>query len=450
MTDQPIDSGRIAPATPKIVQIPLAFPAPLGWWICFACALCLLLLFVVAAGVLFWNGVGVWGINIPVNWGLAISNYIWFLGIGHAGTLISAMLLIMNAHWRNSLNRFAEAMTLFAVVCAGLYPILHLGRPWFFYWMAPYPNVMTVWPQFRSPLTWDFFAVLTYLTVSILFWYIGIVPDLAATRDRAKKRRYQVFYGLAALGWRGSARHWARWRQAYRLTAVIAVPLVVSVHSEVSLLFAAGPIPGWNSTVFPPYFVLGAAFSGFAVVSMIAVAMRHAFGLERLVTTRHLDLLAKLLLATGLMTSYGYIIEVFDVLYGGDHQEIGTLTDRLVGSNAWSYWGAVIANFVPIQLLWFARLRTHPVALFLIGLSVTIGMWFERYMLLVSTLYRDYLVSSWGDYHPSFWEWSLFAGMLGVFFTPFLLFVRFLPVISAFEIKEAAFEEKREESHARA
>jgi molybdopterin-containing oxidoreductase family membrane subunit len=447
MTDQPVDSGRIAPATPKIVQIPLAFPVPIGWWICFGGGLCLVLVFVVSASVLFWNGVGVWGNNIPVNWGIAISNYIWFLGIGHAGTLISAMLLIMNAHWRNSLNRFAEAMTLFAVVCAGLYPILHLGRPWLFYWMAPYPNVMSVWPQFRSPLTWDFFAVLTYLTVSVLFWYIGIVPDLAATRDRAKKRRYQVFYGLFALGWRGSARHWTRWRQAYRLTAIIAVPLVVSVHSEVSLLFAAGPIPGWNSTVFPPYFVLGAAFSGFAVVSMIAVTMRHALGLGRLVTAKHLDLLGKLLLATGIMTSYGYIVEVFDVLYGGDHQEIGTLTDRLVGTNAWSYWGAVIANFVPIQLLWFARFRQHPLALFLIGLSVTIGMWFERYMLLISTLYRDYLVSSWGDYHPSFWEWSLFAGMLGVFFTPFLLFVRFLPVISAFEIKEAAFEEKHEASH---
>jgi Ni/Fe-hydrogenase subunit HybB-like protein len=451
MTDQPVaDSARMAPATRKVVQIPLAFPAPIGWWICFAFALCLLLLFVIAASVLFWNGVGVWGNNIPVNWGIAISNYIWFLGIGHAGTLISAMLLIMNLHWRNSLNRFAEAMTLFAVTCAGLYPILHLGRPWLFYWMAPYPNTMTVWPQFRSPLTWDFFAVLTYLTVSVLFWYIGIVPDLANTRDRAKKRRYQVFYGLASLGWRGSARHWARWRQTYWLTAMIAVPLVVSVHSEVSLLFAAGPIPGWNSTVFPPYFVLGAAFSGFAVVSMIAVAMRHALGLERLVTTRHFDLLGKLLLATGLMTSYGYIVEVFDALYGGEHFEIHTLADRLWGSNAWSYWAAVIANFVPIQLLWSARFRKHPLALFLVGLFVTIGMWFERYMLLVTTLYRDYLVSSWGDYHPSFWEWSLFAGMLGVFFTPFLLFVRFLPVISAFEIKEAAFEEKREASNARA
>jgi Ni/Fe-hydrogenase subunit HybB-like protein len=426
-----------------ITRIPLHYPDPRAWWICFGFALLLLLAFFVSAGVLLWYGVGMWGNNIPVNWGLAIANYIWFLGIGHAGTLISAMLLLLHAHWRNALNRFAEAMTLFAVVCAGLYPILHLGRPWLFYWMAPYPNPMTIWPQFKSPLTWDFFAVLTYLIVSILFWYIGLVPDLAAVRDRAKKRRQQVFYGLAALGWRGSAWHWARWRQSYRLTAALAVPLVVSVHSEVSLLFAAGPIPGWASTVFPPYFVLGAAFSGFAVVSMIAVVLRHALGLGALVSVRHLDLLGKLLLATGLMTAYGYWAEIFDVLYSGEKQELGTLMDRLVGAYSWSYWGAVIANFVPLQLLWFHRARTQPLILFLVALSVTVGMWFERYMLLVTSLYRDWLVSSWGEYHPSFWEWTLFAGMLGVFFVPFLLFVRFLPVISSFEVKEALFEEKR-------
>lgn len=435
-------------ATARVTRIPLAFPAPTAWAICFGAALVLLLLFFVSVGVLLRYGVGVWGIDIPVNWGLAIANYIWFLGIGHAGTLISALLLLLDAHWRNSLNRFAEAMTLFAVICAGLYPILHLGRPWLFYWMAPYPNTMTVWPQFKSPLSWDFFAVLTYLTVSVLFWYIGILPDLAAVRDRAKRRWQQVFYGLAALGWRGSARHWARWRQSYRLTAAIAVPLVVSVHSEISLLFAAGPIPGWTSTIFPPYFVLGAAFSGFAVVSMIAVALRHALGLADLVTRRHLDLLGKLLLATGLMTAYGYCAEVFDALYSGDPQDVGTLLDRLTGAYAFSYWGAVIANFVPLQLLWFSRVRREPALLFLIGLSVTVGMWFERYMLLVTTLYRDYLVSSWGEYHPSFWEWSLFAGMLGVFFVPFLLFVRFLPVISAFEVKEAHFEEAEEARHA--
>jgi len=430
--------------THEIVDISLDYPDRRGWWLCFIGALLLLLSFVVSVTVLFSYGVGVWGNNIPVGWGLAISNYIWFLGIGHAGTLISALLLLLSQHWRNSLNRFAEAMTLFAVICGGLYPVVHLGRPWLFYWMAPYPNTMTVWPQFKSPLTWDFFAVLTYLTVSILFWYIGIVPDLASARDRATRRRYQVFYGLFALGWRGSARHWARWRQAYRLTAVIAVPLVVSVHSEISMLFAAGPIPGWNSTVFPPYFVAGAAFSGFAVVSMIAVVLRHALGLRNLVTPRHLDLLGKLTLLTGMMTAYGYWAELFDTLYGSEPQELETLRDRLFGIYAWSYWGAVFLNFLPLQLLWWRSVRINPTLLFLIGLSVTIGMWLERYMLLVTTLYRDWLVSSWQRYHPSLWDWLLFAGMLGVFLTLFLLFVRFLPVISAFEIKEAMFEEKEE------
>ena len=437
--------------THEIVDISLDYPDRRGWWLCFIGALLLLLSFVVSVTVLFSYGVGVWGNNIPVGWGLAISNYIWFLGIGHAGTLISALLLLLSQHWRNSLNRFAEAMTLFAVICGGLYPVVHLGRPWLFYWMAPYPNTMTVWPQFKSPLTWDFFAVLTYLTVSILFWYIGIVPDLASARDRATRRRYQVFYGLFALGWRGSARHWARWRQAYRLTAVIAVPLVVSVHSEISMLFAAGPIPGWNSTVFPPYFVAGAAFSGFAVVSMIAVVLRHALGLRNLVTPRHLDLLGKLTLLTGMMTAYGYWAELFDTLYGSEPQELETLRDRLFGIYAWSYWGAVFLNFLPLQLLWWRSVRINPTLLFLIGLSVTIGMWLERYMLLVTTLYRDWLVSSWQRYHPSLWDWLLFAGMLGVFLTLFLLFVRFLPVISAFEIKEAMFEENEErEEQARA
>lgn len=447
MSDVAVKAGGYGEVTRDVVDISLDYPDPLAWWICFGAALLLLLCFFVSVATLFWYGIGMWGNNIPVGWGLAISNYIWFLGIGHAGTLISALLLLLSQHWRNSLNRFAEAMTLFAVVCAGLYPVVHLGRPWLFYWMAPYPNTMTIWPQFKSPLTWDFFAVLTYLTVSVLFWYIGIVPDLASARDRAKTRRQQVFYGLLALGWRGSAMHWARWRQSYRLTAAIAVPLVVSVHSEISLLFAAGPIPGWTSTVFPPYFVLGAAFSGFAVVSMIAIVLRHALALRNLVTARHLDLLAKLLLVTGLMTAYGYWAEIFDTLYSGDHRELGTLIDRLTGPNAWSYWGAVIANFVPLQLLWWRAARINPILLFAISFSVTIGMWFERYMLLVTTLYRDYLVSSWHSYFPSLWDWLLFAGMLGVFFTLFLLFVRLLPVISAFEIKEAMYEERKERGH---
>jgi Ni/Fe-hydrogenase subunit HybB-like protein len=436
MSDQ---RTRDAAVTEEVVRLPLAFPASRGWRWAFAAACALLGLWMVSVLVLFGRGVGVWGNDIPVNWGLAIINYIWFLGIGHAGTLISALLLLLGQDWRNALNRFAEAMTLCAVICAGLYPILHLGRPWLFYWMAPYPNTMGLWPQFKSPLAWDFFAVLTYLIVSALFWFIGILPDLASARDRATTRRWQLFFGFAALGWRGSARHWARWRQVYFLTAAIAVPLVVSVHSEISLLLAAGPVPGWNSSVFPPYFVLGAAFSGFAVVAMIAVVLRHALGLDDIVRERHLDLLGRMTLVTGLMTAYGYVIEVFDALYAGG-EDLATLGDRVSGTYAWSYWGAVLLNFVPLQALWWRRVRVSPVALFLIGLSVAIGMWMERFMLLVTSLYQDWLVSSYGSYAPSFWEWSLFAGMGGVFGVPFLLFVRFLPVISVTEIKEAGHE----------
>jgi len=426
--------------TDAVVRLPEQFPATRAWAWAFAAALVLLALWAVSVAVLFANGVGVWGNDMPVNWGLAIVNYIWFLGIGHAGTLISALLLLLNQNWRNSLNRFAEAMTLCAVICAGLYPILHLGRPWRFYWMAPYPNTMEIWPQFKSPLAWDFFAVLTYLIVSALFWFIGILPDLAAARDRATKRRWQLFFGLAALGWRGSAFHWARWRQTYVLCAGIAVPLVVSVHSEISLLLAAGPVPGWNSTVFPAYFVLGAAFSGFAVVAMIAVMLRPMLGIETLVTERHLDLLGRMLLVTGLMTAYGYAFEVFDALYAGG-EELEKLHDRLWGTASWSYWGALLFNFVPLQLLWWRRVRVAPLPLFLISFSVAVGMWMERYMLLVTSLSRDWLVSSWGGYAPSLWEWTLFAGMGGVFLVPFLLFVRFLPTISATEIKEARHEE---------
>jgi molybdopterin-containing oxidoreductase family membrane subunit len=424
----------------EIIDLPLAFPATRGWWLCFSGALGLLALWFVSVIVLFGNGVAVWGNTIPVNWGMAIINYVWFLGIGHAGTLISALLLISDRNWRNSLNRFAEAMTLCAVVCAGLYPILHLGRPWYFYWIAPYFSSMTVWPQFKSPLTWDFFAVLTYLIVSLFFWYLGILPDLASARDRAKSRGYQVFFGIISLGWRGDASHWARWRQAYAITAAIAVPLVVSVHSEISLLFAAGPIPGWNSTVFPPYFVLGAAFSGFAVVSIIAIAMRAALPLQALVTRRHLDMLGLATLATGMMTAYGYFSEVFDALFAGG-QELATLNDRVYGHYAWSYWGAVLLNFIPLQLLWWRRYRRSPRLLFAVSLSVAVGMWMERFMLVVTSLYRDWLVSSYGHYMPSFWDWSLFAGMGGIFLVPFLLFVRFLPVISASETKEEKHEE---------
>jgi len=438
-----------ADVTDQLAGIPLHFPSRRIWLIALLLASALLGLLFVSATVLFINGVGIWGLNIPVNWAFAIHNYVWWLGIGHAGTLISALLLLLGRDWRNSLNRFAETMTLFAVMCAGIYPILHLGRPWFFYWMFPYPATMEVWPQFRSPLEWDIWAVLTYLTVSIVFWFIGLVPDLAAARDRATRRRWQVFFGVLSLGWRGSAAHWMRWHQAYRLLAALAVPLVVSVHSEVSLLFAAGTIPGWHSTIFPPYFVLGAAFSGFAVVAMIAIALRSLFKLENLVTDDHLDVLGKVLLACGLMTAYGYVFEVFDALYSGEAHELQTLTDRFTGEYAWSYWGAVIFNFVALQPLWWRAARRSSGMLFTISTFVAVGMWLERYMILVTSLYRDFLVSSWGEYHPTFWAWSTYLGTIGLFFVPFLLLIRLLPVISIFETKEVLHEEKQELSHAR-
>jgi molybdopterin-containing oxidoreductase family membrane subunit len=429
--------------TDEIASIPLHFPAQRVWLAAFAFASLLFLFFLFSSVVLFTRGVGIWGLNIPVTWAFAIHNYVWWLGIGHAGTLISALLLLTGSHWRNSLNRFAETMTLFAVVCASVYPILHLGRPWNFYWMFPYSSTMGVWPQFRSPLEWDIWAVLTYLTVSVIFWYTGLIPDLAAMRDQAKRRPWQIFFGVLALGWRGSAFHWFRWNQAYRLMAVIAVPLVVSVHSEISLLFASSLLPGWHSTIFPPYFVLGAAFSGFAVVAIIAILIRAMFHLRNLVTTEHLDVLGKVLLATGLMTAYGYVFEIFDTFYSGDPHEMQLLVDRFFGANAWSYWGAVIFNFVFLQPLWWRGVRRSPLWLFLISFSVVIGMWLERYMILVTALYRDFLVSSWHSYTPTFWDWAIFFGTIGLFLTPFLILIRLLPVMAMSETKEMLHEEAK-------
>jgi Ni/Fe-hydrogenase subunit HybB-like protein len=439
----PLDQS-LSDVTRDVARVPLQFPARVPWLIAMILSLALLALFLASVTWLFTWGVGVWGLDIPVNWAFAIHLYVWWLGLGHAGTLISAMLLLMGQDWRNSLNRFAEAMTLCAVICAGIEPIIHLGRPWFVYWMFPYPATMGVWPQFRSPLEWDIWAVLTYLTVSFFFWYIGLIPDLATVRDRAKTRGWQVFFGIFALGWRGSTKHWARWRRCYITVAAIAVPLVVSVHSEVSLLFASSQIPGWHSTIFPPYFVLGAAFSGFAMVAMIALVMRHVFQLGHLVTARHMGVLAKVLLASGLMTAYGYVSELFDGFYSGDVHEIATIHDRFFGIYAWSYWGAVFFNFVPLQALWLRGVRRSPVLLFLISTSVVVGMWLERYMILVTSLYKDFLPSSFGHYTPTFWDWSTYIGMLGLFMTPFLLFVRYIPSISIFEDKEVLVREKEE------
>src|SRR5436190_12537076 len=315
----------------RIDSIVLRPGAPLGWYAGAGLTALLVLVLLVAVSYLFLAGVGIWGINIPVAWGMAIGNFVWWIGIGHAGTLISAILLLLRQRWRTSINRFAEAMTLFAVICAGLFPILHLGRPWFFYWLVPYPSTMQVWPQFRSPLVWDFFAVSTYLTVSLLFWYLGLIPDLASVRDRARRRRTRVIFGILALGWRGAARHWQRYEQAYYLLAALATPLVVSVHSVVSFDFAVANVPGWHSTIFPPYFVAGALFSGFAMVLTIAIPLRVAYGLEGLITERHLDLLAKLMLAAGLVVAYAYLMELFIAWYSASPYEQYVTLNRMFG-----------------------------------------------------------------------------------------------------------------------
>ena len=423
--------------TAEVVSIPLHFPAPRIWAALLGAALLLVALLLVSVTVLLFRGPGIWGNNIPVGWGFPIISYVWWLGIAHAGTLISAMLLLVGQSWRNSLNRFAEAMTVIAAICAGLLPILHLGRPWYFYWMAPYPNSMDLGPQFRSPLSWDFFAVTAYLIYSVCFWYIGLIPDLASTRDRAKSRPAQIVYGMLALGWRGSGRHWLRWRQLYRLMAGMAVPLVALVTTSYAMLFAGGPLHGWNSTIYPAYFLVGAVFSGFAVVSVLAVGLRSLLGFGDLIQPATLDKLGQMLLATGLMTSFGYLAEAYTDLYAGGY-ELSGLQDRWTGPYAWAYWGAVLLNFGPLQLLWSPAMRTTPLVLAAVGVSAAAGMWLERYMIVITGLYRDWLTSSTGLFHASFWDWAMFAGFIGFFVTAFLLFTRFLPVISAFEVKEQA------------
>ncbi|HZD51591.1 MAG TPA: quinol:electron acceptor oxidoreductase subunit ActD [Woeseiaceae bacterium] len=426
----------------QIAGVLLQMPQIRRWWLAFGVTGLLVLLLGSVIVHLFTLGVGVWGINIPVNWGLAIVNVVWWIGIGHAGTFISAMLLLLGQEWRNSLNRLAEAMTIFAVTCAVMFPILHLGRPNHFYWMLPYPPPFEVWPQFRSPLFWDMMAFSTYFTVSLLFWYVGLIPDLASVRDKARRRFWQVLMGLLALGWRGSARHWVTWRRAYLIIAALAMPLVVSVHSGVSLLFAVGKIPGWHTTIFPPYFVLGALFSGFAVVGMLGVALRAWFRLRNLITREHLDRLAKFLLASGLLTAYGYVFDGFTAWYSGRAFEQGTLVDRLTGPFAGWYWGAVLLNFASIQLLWWRSARRNPATLFAVSTAVLAGMWLERYMLVVSGLFRDFLPSSWDVYRVPWTEWLLFLGTIGLFLFLFVLFLRFLPLIAISEVKEVIEEEQ--------
>jgi len=404
------------------------------WWLAFAISSLLVAVLMTSVGWLLLKGVGVWGINVPVGWGFAIVNLVWWIGIGHAGTLISAILLLFRQEWRTSINRFAEAMTLFAVACAGLFPLLHVGRPWLAYWLFPYPNTMGTWPQFRSPLEWDVFAIGTYATVSFLFWYVGLIPDLATMRDRARWRWVKVLYGMGALGWRGAARHWERYETAYLLLAGLATPLVVSVHTVVSYDFAVSVIPGWHATIFPPYFVAGAIYSGFAMVVTLAVPIRKLYRLEDFITSRHLQNMAKVMLATGLIVAYGYATEAFFAWYSGSEYEMAMFRNRTSGPYGWSYWALILFNVAIPQLLWVRRVRSAPWALFAISIVVNIGMWLERYVIVI-TLHRDFLPSSWGTYSPTIWDIGLYVGSLGLFLFLMMLFIRFLPMISIFEMR---------------
>ena len=407
-----------------------------GWKPLFAISGVFVALFFVAATVTLVRGIGAWGNNVPVAWAFGITNFVWWIGIGHAGTFISAFLQLLNQQWRSSINRIAETMTLFALVNAGMFPILHLGRPWFAYWLVPYPATMGVWPNFLSSLPWDVAAISTYFTVSLLFWYLGLVPDLAAARDAAPTPARRRIYGVFALGWRGGARQWRQYRIAYTLLAGLATPLVISVHSIVSLDFSITQLPGWHSTIFPPFFVAGAIYSGFAMVLMLLIPVRRIFRLQGLITTRHLDMIAKLLLFTGLLVAYSYLVEMFLAWYSGDpFERYAVLEGRMLGPYAAVYWTLIFCNIVSVQMFWFERIRRNTIALFIGGALVFVGMWIERFMIIAGSLTRDFLPSSWHSFSPTWVDWSLLTGSIGLFVFLFLAFLRWVPAVGISELK---------------
>jgi Ni/Fe-hydrogenase subunit HybB-like protein len=422
--------------TDKISSVVLTHKTPRGWYIGFGIGFILVMILVQSLAQLVFVGTGIWGVTNPVGWGFAIINFVWWIGIGHAGTLISAILLLLRQEWRTSINRFAEAMTLFAVACAAIYPIFHTGRPWLaIYWLFPYPNTMGIWPQFRSPLIWDVFAVSTYATVSFLFWFVGLIPDLATLRDRSQKRIPRFVFGMLAMGWRGSARHWNRYETAYLLLAGLSTPLVLSVHTIVSFDFAVSLVPGWHATIFPPYFVAGAIYAGFAMVLILAIPIRAFYGLEDFITLRHLDNMAKIILVTGLIVAYGYMMEAFFGWYSANPYEAYMILNRMTGPYASLYWALILCNALAPQLFWFKSMRTNIAVLFAVPVIVSIGMWLERFIIVVTSLHRDFLPSSWGMYYPTRWDVGLFFGTIGLFVSLLFLFLRFLPMISIFEMR---------------
>ena len=420
----------------KIGSFVLTHRTPKGWWVGFGIGFIGVMLLGQTLANLLLRGTGIWGVTNPVGWGFDIINFVWWIGIGHAGTLISAILLLLRQEWRTSINRFAEAMTLFAVACAAMYPLFHTGRPWLaFYWLFPYPNTMGIWPQFRSPLMWDVFAVSTYGTVSLLFWFVGLIPDLATLRDRSRKRIPRFIFGMLAMGWRGSARHWSRYETAYLLLAGLSTPLVLSVHTIVSFDFAVGVIPGWHATIFPPYFVAGAIFAGFAMVLILAIPIRAFYRLEDFITMRHLDNMAKIILVTGLIVAYGYMMEAFFGWYSANPYESFMILNRMKGPYATIYWLLIACNVLAPQAFWFKSMRASIPALFIVSVIVSFGMWFERFIIVVTSLHRDFLPSSWGMYYPTKWDFGMFFGTIGLFISLLFLFLRFLPMISIFEMR---------------
>jgi len=407
------------------------------WWLpAFATAFALSGVCFGMIAYLVATGVGVWGLNHPVGWAWDITNFVFWVGIGHAGTLISAILFLLRQKWRTSINRAAEAMTLFAVCCAGIFPGIHVGRIWRAYYLAPVPNSNGIWPNFRSPLLWDVFAVGSYATVSLLFWYVGLIPDLATMRDRAKTKLRQVIYGFFALGWRGSNRQWRHYEMAYLLLAGLSTPLVLSVHTVVSFDFATSNVPGWHATIFPPYFVAGAVFGGFAMVLNLLIPVRKLFGLHDYITTRHLENMCKVILAMCCILSYAYSMEFFTAWYSGSpFEKFVFFNTRMQGWMAWAFWTMIFCNVVSPQLFWFKRFRTNPYTIFIVALCVNVGMWFERFVIIVSSLSRDFLPSSWDQFHPTWVDVLTFVGSFGVFFTLFLLFIRFVPLVAMSEVK---------------
>ena len=420
----------------EAVVRPVEQKPPRVWYAALGVSLSLVGLLLVSVGYLVWQGIGIWGLNVPVAWGWDITNFVFWVGIGHAGTLISAILFLFRQKWRTSINRAAEAMTIFAVICALMFPTIHVGRIWLLYWVFPLPNQMNVWPNFRSPLLWDVFAVSIYGTVSVLFWFTGLIPDFATMRDRYKDRVRRMIYGLFALGWRGSHRHWVHYEKAYLILAGLSTPLVLSVHTVVSFDFAVSHVPGWHTTIFPPYFVAGAIFSGFAMVLTLMILARSVFGLKHLITMRHLENMAKVILLTGSMVGYAYAIEFFISWYSGNPFERFTFINRAMGPYAWAYWIMVGCNVLSPQLFWFKKARTSIPLLFTLAIFVNIGMWFERFVIIVTSLSRDFLPSSWDYFSPTFWDVSTLLGSFGLFFTLFLLFVRYVPQVAMAEVKQ--------------